>query len=80
MLGEKHDLVHELPEHKERIHELKMSDRHFQKLFDKYHDLDHQVKRIEEGVENTSDDYIETLKKERLSLKDQLFTMIKATA
>lgn len=80
MLGEKHDLVHELPEHKERIHELKMNDKHFQKLFDKYHDLDHQVKRIEEGIENTSDDYIETLKKERLNLKDQLFGMIKAPA
>ena len=80
MLGEKHDLVHELPEHKERIHELKMNDRHFQKLFDKYHELDHQVKRIEEGVETTSDDYVETLKKERLNLKDQLFSMIKASA
>lgn len=80
MLGEKHDLIHELPEHKERIHELKMSDRHFQKLFDKYHDIDHQVKRIEEGVETTSDDYVETLKKERLNLKDQLFSMIKASA
>lgn len=80
MLGEKHDLVHELPEHKERIHELKMNNKHFQKLFDKYHDLDHQVKRIEEGIENTSDDYIETLKKERLNLKDQLFGMIKTPA
>jgi len=80
MLGEKHDLVHELPEHKERIHELKMSDKHFQKLFDKYHDLDHQVKRIEEGIETPSDEFVETLKKERLNLKDQLFSMIKATA
>lgn len=79
MLGEKHDLVHELPEHKERIHELKMSDKHFQRLFDKYHDIDNQVRRIEEGVENTSDDYLETLKKERLNLKDQLFSMIKST-
>ena len=80
MLGEKHDLVHELPEHKERIHELKMSDKHFQKLFEKYHEIDHQVKRIEEGIETPSDEFVETLKKERLNLKDQLFSMIKATA
>ncbi len=33
MLGEKHDLVHELPEYKERIHELKMNNHHFSKLF-----------------------------------------------
>ena len=33
MLGEKHDLLHELPEYKERIHELKISNHHFAKLF-----------------------------------------------
>jgi len=78
MLGEKHDLIHELPEHKDRIHELKMNNKHFEKLFIKYHDLDHQVRRIEEGVETPSDDFIEELKKERLFLKDELFGMIKS--
>ena len=29
MLNEKHDLIHELPEHKETIHELKMKNNHF---------------------------------------------------
>ena len=77
MLGEKHDLIHELPEHKDRIHELKMNNKHFEKLFTKYHDLDHQVRRIEDGVETPSDDYVEGLKKERLFLKDELFVMIK---
>ena len=76
MLGEKHDLIHELPEHKDRIHELKINNKHFEKLFIKYHDLDQQVRRIEEGVETTSDDFIEELKKERLFLKDELFEMI----
>ncbi len=78
MLGEKHDLIHELPEHKERIHELKTSNSHFAKLFDKYHDVDHQVRRIEEGIETPSDDFTEELKKERLHLKDELFTMIQS--
>lgn len=78
MLGEKHDLIHELPEHKERIHELKTSNAHFAKLFDKYHDVDHQVKRIEEGIETPSDDFTEELKKERLHLKDELFNMIQS--
>ncbi len=76
MLGEKHDLIHELPEHKERIHELKTSNSHFAKLFDKYHEVDHQVKRIEEGIETPSDEFTEELKKERLHLKDELFNMI----
>lgn len=77
MLGEKHDLIHELPEHKDKIHELKMNNKHFEKLFTKYHDIDHQVRRIEEGVETPSDDFTEELKKERLQLKDELFKMIK---
>lgn len=76
MLGEKHDLIHELPEHKERIHELKMSNAHFSNLFTKYHDLDHQIKRIEEGIETPSDDFTHELKKQRLHLKDELLHMI----
>jgi uncharacterized protein YdcH (DUF465 family) len=32
MLLEKHGLVHELPEYKDRIHELKTSNRHFANL------------------------------------------------
>jgi len=78
MLGEKHDLIHELPEHKERIHDLKMSNKHFARQFDKYHEIDHEVIRVEEGIEITSEDYLDTLKKKRLALKDELFAMLQA--
>jgi len=76
MLIEKHDLVNEFPEFRNAIHKLKISNRHFQKLFDEYHELDHEVHRIEVGVENTADDYLETQKKRRLQLKDELFKML----
>jgi uncharacterized protein YdcH (DUF465 family) len=76
MLGEKHDLHHEFPEHEQRIRELKMGNAHFAKLFDNYHEVEHEVRRIEEGVENTSDVYLEGLKKKRLHLKDTLYGMI----
>jgi uncharacterized protein YdcH (DUF465 family) len=76
MLSEKHDLVHELPEHRDTIHNLKMTNNHFARLFDKYHEIDHEVHRIETGVENTSDDYLEERKKARLQLKDELYRMI----
>lgn len=75
---ENHSLANELPEFKERIHELKIENMHFHKLFNEYHDVDKEVHRIEEGVENTSDDYLESLKKKRLNLKDQLFDMLNA--
>jgi len=77
MLTEKHDLVHELPEHRETIHKLKMNNLHFAKLFDEYHDVDHEVHRIETQVENTSDEYLDERKKRRLYLKDELYRMIK---
>jgi uncharacterized protein YdcH (DUF465 family) len=75
---EKHDLIHELPEYKERIRELKMTNRRFATQFEKYHDTDHAVLRVEEGFENTSDEYLEEFNKKRLALKDELFAMIKA--
>ena len=77
MLGEKHDLVHELPEYKERIHELKISNRHFAKLFEEYDEMDHQFRRCETAVEVHADDYVEGLKKKRLALKDELFQMLR---
>lgn len=75
---EKHDLIHELPEYKDRIHELKISNTHFAKIFAEYHDIDHEIHRIEEGIETPSDDYVEELKKKRLHMKDELFAMIKS--
>ena len=77
MLNEKHDLVHELPEHRETIHKLKMTDAHFSKLFEQYHEVDHEIHRIETDIETTSDDYLEEKKKLRLHLKDELLSMIK---
>lgn len=75
---DKHDLVHELPEYREQIHALKTANQHFARLFEQYHDVDHEVRRIEEGAENTSDDYLEERKKVRLALKDEMFAMLKA--
>jgi len=77
MLNEKHDLIHELPEHRDTIHRLKMSNSHFARLFDQYHKVDHEVHRIETGVETPTDEYLEEKKLERLHLKDELFQIIK---
>lgn len=80
MTLEKHDLVHELPEFRDQIHDLKMNNAHFAKLFDEYHEIDHEVHRIETGAETPTDEYLESRKKIRLNLKDQLFDMLKATS
>lgn len=74
---EKHDLIHEFPESKEAIHHLKTNNNHFAKLFEEYHEVDHSVHHFEGGAENTSDEHLEDLKKQRLNLKDQLSGMIR---
>ena len=78
MLGEKHDLLHELPEYKERIHELKISNHHFAKLFNEYDELDHLVRRCETEIEVHANDYVQGLKKRRLALKDELLKILQA--
>ena len=77
---EKHGLHHEFPEYHDAIHALKMGDAHFLKLFNRYDELDHEINRIEQGVENTSDDYLEGIKFKRLRLKDELYGMLKKHA
>ncbi|HEY5739736.1 MAG TPA: YdcH family protein [Gammaproteobacteria bacterium] len=79
MLTDNHDLLHEFPEYRDTIHQLKLGNAHFSRLFDEYHEIDHEVHRIETGVENTSDEYLEERKKMRLYLKDELYRMIRET-
>jgi len=77
MQGEHHhDLSLEFPEFKDRIHDMKMNNAHFSRLYDEYAELDKEVYRIEEGIETPSDEYTEELKKKRLKLKDDLFSML----
>lgn len=77
MYGEHHDLLHELPEHRETIHALKTSDNHFARLFEEYHAVDKQIRRAEQEIETVSDEHAEELKRKRLALKDELFRMIR---
>lgn len=79
MIIENHpSLANEFPEFKDAIHTLKMNNAHFTKQFDAYNKLDREILRIEEGVENAGDADLENLKKQRLSLKDELYAMLKA--
>lgn len=73
---EKHDLLHEFPEHRDAIHALKMNNAHFARLFDEYHEVDHEVHRIEDNIETPSDEYTTGRKAKRLALKDELLKRI----
>ena len=80
MENEPHDLIHEFPEHKALIHELKMSDNHFRGKFDEYHEVNKEIHRAEQGVDAHSDEYMEEIKKKRLELKDALYAILMKSA
>ncbi|MFZ6818149.1 YdcH family protein [Undibacterium sp. Ji22W] len=80
MQVEHHPLALEFPEFKETIHTLKLANAHFAKLFDEYTDTDKAINRAENGVEHLADAALETLKKIRINLKDQLFQLLQAHA
>lgn len=68
-----HDLAHEFPEHLAKMHTLKTSDTHFAKLFDAYDENNHAIKMYELGGAVISDEALETMKKKRLSTKDEIY-------
>jgi hypothetical protein len=80
MFNEKHDLASEFPEYREQIHQLKMSDAHFARLFKEYEEVSKQVMRIEQDIDKVSHVLEEKFKKQRLALKDELFGMLKRAA
>ncbi len=73
-----HDLIHELPELKDRIHELKVSDPHFRRLFDEYHELTRDIEKMEDEVTPVTSQTEESAKVRRLHLKDELYRLLTA--
>lgn len=64
------------PEYRDLITQLKHKDLHFTHLFDRHNEIDQKIKNIEANVEQATDVEVETLKKEKLNLKDQLYAIL----
>ena len=67
-------------EFRDLISELKTSDRYFQTLFEKHNALDQKIKNMEAHIVGGTHEEIETLKKEKLHLKDQLYVILRKAA
>ena len=65
------------PEYRDLIAQLKTTDAHFARLFDKHNALDQKIRNMETHVEPGTHEEIETLKKEKLQIKDQLYVILK---
>lgn len=65
------------PEYRDLITQLKTSDGHFLNVFNKHNDLDQRIKNMEDRIEAATHETIETLKKEKLKLKDELYGLLR---
>ena len=74
---EHHTLANDLPEFKHEIHQLKMKNAHFRKLFDEYHELTRRIENMENEVVLASTDEEEAAKHRRVYLKDELVTLLR---
>ena len=64
-------------EYREIVTELKTTNVHFKKVFNAHNELHDKLEKAEEGGVNHIDQVeIEKMKKEKLKLKDEAYTMI----
>lgn len=68
------------PEYRDLISRLKEEDANFKRLFIKHNDLDQELQLLETQDFSEKHTEIEKKKKEKLQLKDQLYSMLKEKA
>ncbi|KPQ19093.1 MAG: hypothetical protein HLUCCX10_03820 [Algoriphagus marincola HL-49] len=73
----KHPLQEEFPEFEAKIHDLKMENEHFKKLFEEYDEVDHEIYRVESDAVPASDETANQLRIKRLHLKDEIYKFLK---
>ncbi|MBI3438233.1 MAG: DUF465 domain-containing protein [Proteobacteria bacterium] len=65
-------LAQEFAGHEEEIHRLKISDPSFRTLMEQNHGLWQEIRKIEANITPASDNYLETLRKQRLKILDEI--------
>jgi hypothetical protein len=73
-----HELAEEFPEHVGKIRELKASNAHFARLADAYHEVNRAIHRSEAEVEPLSDGTETAMRRQRMTLKDEIYAMLTA--
>lgn len=71
-----HELAEEFPDHVAKMHDLKVSNAHFARIADAYHEVNRTIHRAETNVEPMDDMTIEGFRKQRLRLKDEIYAML----
>ena len=71
-----HELAEEFPDAAEKMHSLKMSNAHFAKTADSYHEINRAIHRSEIGIEPHDDLTLNGMRKQRLKLKDEIANLL----
>ena len=66
------------PEYRDLIAKLRQDDPRFEKIFNQHNELDHKIIRMEKNAATAihADLDIDQLKKEKLALKDQIYSLL----
>lgn len=78
MANTPHELAEEFPEFIEKMSTLKVSDKHFAKLANDYHDLNRKVHAAETNVAPREELAEIDLRKRRGALKDEIYAYLTA--
>ena len=65
-----------LHEYRNEIHALKLENTHFANIFEQHNLIDKRIEHVALGDIQLTDAELETLKKEKLLLKDEAYQMI----
>ncbi len=66
------------PDAADILQTLKTENGHFMTLAERFEPIDDEIKKIEAGLEPSSEIRLEDLKKQRLLIKDEIATLISA--
>jgi uncharacterized protein YdcH (DUF465 family) len=67
-----HTLRDEFPDQIDAIHALKAANPDFARILEEYDDVNDKIHRAETRIDTVSDDIEESLRKQRLALKDKI--------
>ncbi len=73
-----HELAEEFPRFADQLHKLKMTDTHFARLAEEYHEVNRAIHRAETNVEPMSEAHEGELRRKRMELKDAIARMLRA--
>ena len=72
-----HELAEEFPEYVENIHTLKVSNPHFARLAEEYHEVNRHIHRHESGVEPASETHETELRMRKVAPNNEIYTILK---